>query len=301
MAAVFVDRPKSSDAKADTSHFVIVLAGGQEIGNFKTQEAAKDRACADGYRPVHVARVRHLQDRVKPDHSDIPLLLVIPFEVPFMLRGVLASTPLPGGLVPDPPGAALGLPADCANAGVEIAMAATATSVRIDFICFLLGPTELAQNASGVPQFQPTRRRSGLSATSIVRRSAAGGSCTPISERLARRARHRRSARPAPAALHTSRISGARQHLEAASATHRPRRGSGRATPHASRTSIAQRSTGRPTRQRRTTMALRSGTGRVAGSGGARRVISRRRAASARSRSVCGLAAGGGSPGSVSV
>ena len=69
MTAAFIEhRPKSSDPQASTSHFVIVLAGGQEIGNFKTQKEAKDKACDDGYRPVHVARVRHLQDRDQPAH-----------------------------------------------------------------------------------------------------------------------------------------------------------------------------------------------------------------------------------------
>jgi hypothetical protein len=68
MTAAFIEhRPKISDQKASTSHYVIV-AGGAERGNFTTQKAAKDKACADGYRPVHVARVRHLQDRDKPDH-----------------------------------------------------------------------------------------------------------------------------------------------------------------------------------------------------------------------------------------
>lgn len=68
MAAAFIEhRPQSTDKDAVTSHYVIV-ANGSESGNYNTQKAAKDRACADGYRPVHVARVRHLQDRDKPDH-----------------------------------------------------------------------------------------------------------------------------------------------------------------------------------------------------------------------------------------
>jgi hypothetical protein len=70
MAAAFIEhRPKSTDPKSATSHFVIVLAGGKEVGGtFKTQADAKDEACNAGYRPVHVARVRHLQDRDVPDH-----------------------------------------------------------------------------------------------------------------------------------------------------------------------------------------------------------------------------------------
>jgi len=68
MTAAFIEhRPKSLDPNAGTTHFVIVV-GGKESGLFRTQKEAKDKACSDGYRPVHVARVRHLQDRDKPDH-----------------------------------------------------------------------------------------------------------------------------------------------------------------------------------------------------------------------------------------
>ena len=69
MAAAYIEhRPKSTDEDAATSHYVIVVDGVEKHGDFKTQKAAKDRACDEGYRPVHVARVRHLQDRDKPDH-----------------------------------------------------------------------------------------------------------------------------------------------------------------------------------------------------------------------------------------
>lgn len=68
MTAAYIEhRPKSSDPTAGTSHFVIVVDG-KESGNYRTQKEAKEKACSDGYRPVHVARVRHLQDRDKPDH-----------------------------------------------------------------------------------------------------------------------------------------------------------------------------------------------------------------------------------------
>ncbi|RYB02793.1 hypothetical protein D3272_18970 [Lichenibacterium ramalinae] len=68
MSAAFIEhRPKSTDANAATSHFTIVV-NGTDHGTFPTQKAAKDKACADGYRPVHVARVRHLQDRADPAH-----------------------------------------------------------------------------------------------------------------------------------------------------------------------------------------------------------------------------------------
>lgn len=68
MTAAFIEhRPKSSDPNASTSHYVIV-ANGTEQGQFTTQKIAEDKAYADDYRPVHVARVRHLQDHYKPDH-----------------------------------------------------------------------------------------------------------------------------------------------------------------------------------------------------------------------------------------
>jgi hypothetical protein len=68
MTAAFIEhRPHPASAGADTTHFVII-ADGKEVGSFKTQEEAKDAACKRGYRPVHVARVRHLQNRDNPDH-----------------------------------------------------------------------------------------------------------------------------------------------------------------------------------------------------------------------------------------
>ena len=68
MAAAYIEhRPRSTDPQTPTKHFTIV-SGGTDHGEFKTQEAAKDKACADGYDPVHVARVRHLQDRDQPAH-----------------------------------------------------------------------------------------------------------------------------------------------------------------------------------------------------------------------------------------
>ena len=68
MNAAFVEhRPRSDDPDAQTHHYTVV-ADGSDHGEFRTQEEAKDRACADGYRPVHVARVRHFQDRDQPAH-----------------------------------------------------------------------------------------------------------------------------------------------------------------------------------------------------------------------------------------
>jgi hypothetical protein len=61
-------RPYASSEQVPTSHFVIVVNNHETGEKFKTQQEAKNTACARGYRPVHVARVRHLQDRSQPAH-----------------------------------------------------------------------------------------------------------------------------------------------------------------------------------------------------------------------------------------
>ena len=69
MPAAYVEhRPKSADKGTATSHHVIIVDGAEKHGTFKTQEAAKEKACAEGYHPVHVARERHLQNRDQPAH-----------------------------------------------------------------------------------------------------------------------------------------------------------------------------------------------------------------------------------------
>lgn len=69
MAAAFVEhRPHASSEHAPTSHYVVIVNNAQVGGNFSTQAAAKYYACRQGYRPVHVARQRHLQDRSQPAH-----------------------------------------------------------------------------------------------------------------------------------------------------------------------------------------------------------------------------------------
>ncbi len=69
MAAAYVEhRPYHSSEYAPTTHFVVIVEGIEVGGTFKTQREAKDYACSRGYRPVHVARVRHLQDRSQPAH-----------------------------------------------------------------------------------------------------------------------------------------------------------------------------------------------------------------------------------------
>lgn len=68
MPASYIEhRPHASSEHVPTSHFVIVV-NGQETGHFSSQREAKEAACSRGYRPVHVARVRHLQDKAQPAH-----------------------------------------------------------------------------------------------------------------------------------------------------------------------------------------------------------------------------------------
>ena len=68
MAAAYIEhRPHPLDKHAEPTHYVIIVEG-KEVGSFKTQREAKDGACKRGYDPVHVARVRNLQDRRVPDH-----------------------------------------------------------------------------------------------------------------------------------------------------------------------------------------------------------------------------------------
>lgn len=69
MPAAYIEhRPHASSEHVATSHYVIIVNGAEVLGNFSTQSAAKDKACKEGYRPVHVARQRHLQDRAQPAH-----------------------------------------------------------------------------------------------------------------------------------------------------------------------------------------------------------------------------------------
>ncbi len=69
MSAAFIEhRPHATSEHTPTSHYVIVVDGKETGESFTTQSAAKDAACKRGYRPVHVARQRHLQDRSQPAH-----------------------------------------------------------------------------------------------------------------------------------------------------------------------------------------------------------------------------------------
>jgi hypothetical protein len=69
MAAAYVEhRPHASSEHVPTSHYVVIVNGMEVGGIFNTQKAAKDYACNARYRPVHVARERHRQDRPNPAH-----------------------------------------------------------------------------------------------------------------------------------------------------------------------------------------------------------------------------------------
>lgn len=69
MAAAYIEhRPHATSEYEKTSHYVILVDGKEVNGRFDTQKEAKDSACNSGYRPVLVARQRHLQDRAQPAH-----------------------------------------------------------------------------------------------------------------------------------------------------------------------------------------------------------------------------------------
>jgi hypothetical protein len=69
MAAAFIEhRPRSTDSNEGTHHYIVIANGTEVGGQFSTQKGAKDYACNQGYNPIHVARVRHLQDRDQPAH-----------------------------------------------------------------------------------------------------------------------------------------------------------------------------------------------------------------------------------------
>lgn len=68
MSAAFIEhRPKSTDSQASVTHHAVV-ADGKEAHTAKTQQEAVEWARSKGYRPIHVARERHLANRDVPDH-----------------------------------------------------------------------------------------------------------------------------------------------------------------------------------------------------------------------------------------
>jgi len=69
MSAAYIEhRPHATSEHVPTTHYVVIVDGKEVYGNFSTQKAAKDKACSEGHRPVHVARERHLHDHKNPAH-----------------------------------------------------------------------------------------------------------------------------------------------------------------------------------------------------------------------------------------
>jgi hypothetical protein len=68
MANVFVEaRPKGRQEGSPITDYVVETAGDQVLHTSTTQAAAISWAKANGHTP-HVARVRHLNDKKRPDH-----------------------------------------------------------------------------------------------------------------------------------------------------------------------------------------------------------------------------------------
>lgn len=68
MAKVYVEaRPKGRPEGSRIDDYVVETEGDQVLGTFRTQKEAIDWSKAKGHTP-HVARVRHLNDKKRPDH-----------------------------------------------------------------------------------------------------------------------------------------------------------------------------------------------------------------------------------------
>jgi hypothetical protein len=68
MANVYVEaRPKGRPEGSHIDDFVVEGHTDNVLGTFPTQKAAIDWAKSKGHNPL-VARVRHLNDKKKPDH-----------------------------------------------------------------------------------------------------------------------------------------------------------------------------------------------------------------------------------------
>lgn len=68
MANVYVEaRPKVRPKGSRIDDYVVETQGDQVLGTFGTQKAAIDWAKANNHTP-HVARVRQLNDKKRPDH-----------------------------------------------------------------------------------------------------------------------------------------------------------------------------------------------------------------------------------------
>jgi hypothetical protein len=68
MAIVYVEaRPKGRPEGGPIDDYVVEDHADHVLGTFKTQHEAVTWALKNGHAP-HVARVRHLNDKKKPDH-----------------------------------------------------------------------------------------------------------------------------------------------------------------------------------------------------------------------------------------
>jgi len=68
MANVFVEpRPEGKPEGSPITDYIVETRADHVLGTFRTQEAATHWARIHGHSP-HVARVRHLNDKDKPDH-----------------------------------------------------------------------------------------------------------------------------------------------------------------------------------------------------------------------------------------
>jgi len=68
MANVYVEaRPKGRPERSAVEDYVVEDHADHVLGTFKTQREAIDWASKQGHHPL-VARVRHLNDKKKPDH-----------------------------------------------------------------------------------------------------------------------------------------------------------------------------------------------------------------------------------------
>lgn len=68
MAVVYIEaRPKGRPEGTRIDDYVVEDHADHELVTFKTQDAAITWAKSNGHSP-HVARVRHLNDKKRPDH-----------------------------------------------------------------------------------------------------------------------------------------------------------------------------------------------------------------------------------------
>jgi hypothetical protein len=68
MSVVYIEaRPKGKTEGTLIADYVVEDHADHVLGTFKTQKEAIDWAKKSGHSP-HVARVRHLNDKKKPDH-----------------------------------------------------------------------------------------------------------------------------------------------------------------------------------------------------------------------------------------